>query len=425
MAIKKPAFTMMLTGLLLLSAANLFAQNNDVVYCKWATKQHRAAAYQNIIKYAINKNLALPLTDSTENKWESGVASVELLQYRSPWTDSRIRYAFNSLAKRSVDFQTTFLECIYSVYPDEFSVEIQTIFDHATNDKVFAISAAYLYRAKIIDATIIKEAAIKLYKNYEQDAILKMLIETEETKSSKNWNKKLPEIFSKKFLPGNTIVYSIQRKNRDYIGLAIIRDSAGNFIVDSNKNIIAIPQFARSLSNLPFYLTGGNTPQGIFRMYGTDVSESNFIGPTPNIQLTMPFETSIKHFLKDSTITDSIWTETLYKKLLPKSWQDYSPVYQTYYAGKAGRTEIIAHGTTVDPDYYKSKIYYPYTPTEGCLCTKEIWNETDGKRMISDQQKLINAVKETGSDDGYYIVIEIDDQQKPVNLQELLPYIKN
>jgi hypothetical protein len=196
-------------------------------------------------------------------------------------------------------------------------------------------------------------------------------------------------------------------------------------MLDNNKKIIAIPQFARSLSNLPFYLSNGNTPQGIFRMQGTDVSQSSFIGPTPNIQLAMPFELSVRNFLNVPYIKDSVWNEAQYKKLLPPSWQDYFPIYQTFYAGKTGRTEIIAHGTAMDPKYYKTKIYYPYTPTEGCLCTKEIWSEDDGKRVVSDQQTLINTLKASGSENGYYIVIEIDDQKKPVTIEELLPYLKN
>ena len=89
----------------------------------------------------------------------------------------------------------------------------------------------------------------------------------------------------------------------------------------------------------------------------------------------------------------------------------------------AGRTEIIAHGTTVNPEYYTNQPYYPLTPTQGCLATKETWSTLDGKRIESDQQKLVNAVKVAGGADGYCIVIEIDDQQKPVGIEEILPYL--
>jgi hypothetical protein len=138
----------------------------------------------------------------------------------------------------------------------------------------------------------------------------------------------------------------------------------------------------------------------------------------------MPFETTPQHFLKDSAITDTVWTIQLYEKLLPQALKEYHPLFGTYYASAIGRTEIIAHGTTVDPNYYKGQTYWPHTPTQGCLCTKEIWSDIDGKRIVSDQQKLVDAVKKAGGADGYVIVIEIDDQQKPVTVNEILPYLK-
>ena len=230
-------------------------------------------------------------------------------------------------------------------------------------------------------------------------------------------------LFKKEYLKGNTIVYSIQRKNRNYPGLVLIKDTGGNFVTNNNGVIFTVPQLARSLSSLPFYITNGNTPQGIFRMDGFDKSRSNFIGPSENIQLTMPVETSIKHFLKDSSITDTVWRKEWYGKLLPKSLSAYDPLYESFYAGTIGRTEIIAHGTAVDPEYYKGQLYYPYTPTAGCLCTKEIWDAT-GKRMVSDQKKLADAVKKAGGANGYLIVLELDDAEKAVTAEEILPYLK-
>ncbi len=220
-------------------------------------------------------------------------------------------------------------------------------------------------------------------------------------------------------------MYSIQRKNRNYPGIVMVRDSNGLFIKNDTGNIFFVQQLARSITDMPFYLTNGNTPQGIFRMLGFAVSKSPALGPTQNIQLTMPLETTIQQFLKDSSITDSVWTPELYEQLLPASFKKYHSLFQSYYASAIGRTEIIAHGTTINPAYYKGEPYYPYTPTQGCLCTKEIWSEADGKRLISDQQKLVDAVKKAGGPDGYLIVIEIDDQQKPVDINEILPYLKS
>ncbi len=231
----------------------------------------------------------------------------------------------------------------------------------------------------------------------------------------------LKEILNKNFLPNQIVMYSIQRKNRDYPGMALIRNAAGNFISDSLGNIFNVPQLARGISNLPGYLRNGNTPEGIFRMYGFSVSMSHFIGPTANVQMGMPVEISMKKFFDDSTILDSVWTMDRYQKMIPQKIRSYLPLYFSYYSGLAGRSEIIAHGTTIDPNYYQGKPYYPLTPTQGCLCTKEIWN---GKRLESDQQKLVNALLKAGGGNGYCVVIEIDDKSAPVTINEVLPYLQ-
>ena len=106
----------------------------------------------------------------------------------------------------------------------------------------------------------------------------------------------------------------------------------------------------RSITNLPGYLTNGNTPQGIFKMYGFKVSMGNFIGPTANVQMGMPVELSLQKFFDNDAISDSTWTIDYYKNLIPKNLQDFLPLYESYYAGLAGRSEIIAHGTTIDPE---------------------------------------------------------------------------
>ena len=156
-------------------------------------------------------------------------------------------------------------------------------------------------------------------------------------------------------------------------------------------------------------------------MYGFQVSTNSFIGPTANVQLAMPVEMSLQKFLGDSTISDSIWTINHYRDLIPDKLRDYLPLYYSFYSGLAGRTEIIAHGTTIDPRFYFGKPYYPMTPSEGCLCTKEIW---DGNRIASDQQKLVNALLKAGGADGYCVVIEIDDKRAPVEITDIMNYLK-
>ncbi|MEO6220862.1 MAG: hypothetical protein ABIO81_10570, partial [Ginsengibacter sp.] len=177
---------------------------------------------------------------------------------------------------------------------------------------------------------------------------------------------------------------------------------------------------ARSITNLPGYITNGNTPQGLFLMNGFGVSMSSFIGPSANVQLSMPGETSMKKFLGDSSITDSVWTLDYYNQLIPRQLRNYLPLYYSYYSGLAGRSEIIAHGTTIDPNYYINQPWYPFTPSQGCLGTKEVW---DGKRIESDQQKLVNALLKAGGAKGYCVVLELNDKEAPVSINDVLLYL--
>ena len=410
------------------------AQTNAAYVYKGAIKANREKTYSNIVKNLISKNLSLPLTDSTEENWEDAFYAMEVINFKQLWVIEKIKLAFNDINKRSVGFQRALMELLYTNYSTEFKNDISKLFLVTLNAKVFAMCGEYLLRSDKSKNNIVRISEIgqnKTHKYFLSDTsnfltgyefLWPILPATKGENKEVKFNSGI--LLNKTFLINNIIVYSIQRKNRNYPGIVIVRDKDGKFITDDQGNIFSVPQLARSITNMPCYLTNGNTPQGIFRMYGFDVSKSAALGPTENIQLTMPFETSVQHFLKDSTIKDSVWTPELYERLLPKALKKYHPLFQTYYSSAIGRTEIIAHGTTVNPDYYKGKTYYPYTPTQGCLCTKEIWSDKDGKRIVSDQQKLVDAVKKAGGADGYLIVIEIDGQQKPVTINEVLPYIK-
>jgi hypothetical protein len=406
----------------------IFAQYDVPLYTSYTTATERAKLYERLTKYSINKNLSIPLTDSTEENWEDAFGAIEVLLYKTPYSDRKIQKAFEEVELRSTEFQKALLTLVYTNYPGVFFQQVKNLLNNTDDPKVFAMCAEYLVQQKndpLIVNTIKESLDTKFAEQGVINPVLYMLQVhiSEQHKNGTFLSKNLlEELFSNKFLPAETVMYSIQRKNRDYPGLVIIRQKNGTFISDSCGNIFNVPQLARSITNFPGYLTNGNTPQGIFVMHGFDVSMSSFIGPTANIQLSMPVETSIQNFFNDSTISDTVWNIDFYKKLIPADLKNYLPLYYSYYAGLAGRTEIIAHGTTIDPDFYVNKPYFPLTPSLGCLCTKEIWN---GKRLESDQQKLVNALLKAGGANGYCVVIELDDKQAPVSIKDVFPFLQS
>ncbi len=400
-------------------------------FSKFTTAQNRKKFYNDLINHSITQNLSLPLNDETEENWQDAFSAIELLNYLPPSMQPAVKTAVDNMERRSVYFQQSLVEMLYANQYFKFQHPVSRLMSTTSNAKIFAMCAEYLLRSdtsKKIMADIKKTATKKpiLFTGENNMTIMLELFRRMDNLSKKNSflnNTQLKNLLSKNFLYGNVIVYSIQRKNRDYPGIVIVKDSTGNFVKNNDGEIFYVPQLARSLSNFPAYLSNGNTPQGIFRMYGFGSSKNQFIGPTDNLQLSMPYETSLMHFLKDSSITDTTWSKKWYSRLLPSTLKNYEPFYETLYASEAGRTEIIAHGTAVDPAFYKGQVYYPYTPTAGCLCTKEIW-DAEGKRIFSDEQKLADAVKKAGGANGYLIVLELDDSQKIVLVEEILPYLK-
>lgn len=412
--------------ILVTSTQKIWAQYDVPLYTPYTTESARENLKERLIKNSITKNLLLPLTDSTEENWQDAFDAMEVMEYNTPFTRSKVHAAFDSAAKRSVLFQRALLEVGYTNYPAQFHLQTKELLSETLDPRIFAMCAEYLVQSKN-DSTLKRHILATLFEKFGDSVFINPVLNMLQNRLQKPRMSKeissrevLKGILNKNFLPNQIVMYSFQRKDRDYPGMVLIRNANGDFIKDSLGNIFHIPQLARSITNLPGYLRNGNTPQGIFKMYGFGVSMSSFIGPTANVQMGMPVELSLQKFFNDNTISDSIWTIGQYQKMIPQKIKDYLPLYQSYYAGLIGRTEIIAHGTTIDPKYYLGKSYYPLTPTQGCLCTKEIW---DGKRLESDQQKLINGLLKAGGANGYCVVIEIDDKHAPVTINDLVPYL--
>jgi hypothetical protein len=230
------------------------------------------------------------------------------------------------------------------------------------------------------------------------------------------------ELFLHQQVVKKKVIYSFQRHNRDYGGLAIVQNANGSFMRYSDGRLMVFEQLARSASGLPYFIPDGNTPQGIYSIQGTATTNIKLIGPTPNLQLALPYErkwTTYFH-LPDTVVfntsQDAMWS---YMQLLPPTWKNNTTVTEAFYAGKIGRHAIIAHGTTIDPEYFKDKPYYPLTPTMGCLCAREIWNVSNGRLLESHQYSMVNAFTASAGSRGFLYVIDVDNQQKPVTRAEV------
>jgi hypothetical protein len=313
------------------------------------------------------------------------------------------------------------LEVTYSLYKKEFKPQVLQLMQQTKSAGIFIRCAEYVLRADSVNGKLIVTALINRKfpnNNYVGLRILKSRIATKKHQPLPP----LKDIFDSSFLPGQTVIYSLQRSNRNYAGLVIIRKPDGTFLKDSAGNYFHTSQLARAITNYPFYITNGNTPQGILRFSGFDVSRLLYIGPTQNLQLQLPYEDSPDIFFADSSFIDTTWSSALYATVLPPAWKNYAGIYESFYAGEMGRTAIIMHGTTIDPEFYKSQTYYPQTPSLGCLCSYEEW-DTSGYRISSNQQQIVDALNSVGAADGYAVVIDIDNKKDNVSIDEVKPLL--
>jgi hypothetical protein len=397
------------------------AQTNNLQF-KDGTKEKRAAFYTKVVN-GINKTLALDFTEVYDENWQSAFYNIGLIQYKTPLVSKRMDDAAKALPTQSVDFQKAFINLANSNYSKKYNTQIQLIFSTATDSKLIAMAANYLLQtASLAEKKVIQQTILQKLIQQPQDDILIALNKQIQFAISPVKVPAISSFFANDYLQGEVIVFSFQRKDRNYAGIAMVRNANGNFLKNRDGQYFNVAQLARSNSNMPGFITNGNTPQGIFKMNGFDTSTNYFIGPTPNIQLEMPHEYS-KNYTPEGKLIDSTWLLPMYRNLLPPNFRDYEPMYGSFYAGKIGRTEIIAHGTTIDAEYYKNSSYYSFTPTAGCLCTREKWNSNTGLLEKSDQLELYNAIQKAGGAKGYLIVVEIDNKKTAVSLTDINMYL--
>ncbi len=389
--------------------------------------ERRESFKKNMNEEIINHCFQLPVDSNSESQYEQACWAISQFLVKSPLIESGFKKLLLSYGQLAFETKRAVLEAVYATYPTEFQSQIATLTATEYAPKLFAMQTLYLFRANA-DA-IAKEKyinqLIQIFPGYQQNPILSELYKylTLHQSFTELALPDLNQLFLHQQSQQLVTIYSFQKWNRDYPGLAALQQSNGHFLRDSLGQILLINQLARAGSNLPYFITNGNTPQGIYSITGTEVSKNLFIGPTPNLQLLMPFEadTAYWHMGYDST-KDALAN---YLGLLPKDWANYEPMQESFYAGKSGRSEILAHGTTIDPEYFKGFPFYPISPTLGCLCAKEIWNIFNGRLQESHQLQLANGLMQQKKQKGLLIVINIDNQASPVQASKIREVLEN
>jgi hypothetical protein len=406
-----------------------FSQSKrEDIYSDFVLYQKRASLEKDLHERIIGRSFALPLDSNTEYRYESACNAVSQFLFATPEVAQGFANLFAGYDSLSYYTKSAFLEAVYAVGRRNYVAPVEAILDKETDPRLFSVGAVYLFRcdSSTDHANILK---IRMAEKFPGFDMVPILLELENYLTYHSAYvagniPAIPELFAWRAAGsgGLKTIYSFQRWDRDYPGLALIQNADGSLVRDPQGRVQLFRQLARSGSGLPYFIKNGNTPQGIYSIGGLGVSRTNFIGPTPNIQLIMPNEDRWnRYFHQADSTADSL---TRYRDLLPPEWRDYTPMMEAWTAGSLGRTEIIAHGTTIDPEYFSGWPFYPLTPTMGCLCAKELWNPTSGHLLVSEQFNLVSAFESTPGDKGYLYVINVDDQRKPVSREEVETWIR-
>src|SRR6202000_1749842 len=155
---------------------------------------------------------------------------------------------------------------------------------------LFALCAAYLYRddTTTTEANTLKIRMVERFPGYDTVPVLQELMSY--LGRARQQRPDIRALLRYRAGAGQKTIYSFQRRDRDYPGLAVVQNADGSWGRDGQGRLLVFEQLARSGPGLPYFLTNGNTPQGIYSIQGTDVAHTNFIGPTPNLQLLVPGE---------------------------------------------------------------------------------------------------------------------------------------
>jgi hypothetical protein len=370
----------------------------------------------------IKSVFASPLNRNNEKSWRKVFKEIGLLLYKNEEIYKGLEKAAGYVISGSEKFKLSFMETVITLYPSDFDDTADTLFATTKNPTLFAYLVHYYLNKNIEDKNYFVKLIKKRFHKYETIPQLKFLLYNLQKDSVKT--PPLQELLSHNFMKGETIIYTLQRKDRRYPGITIIKSPDGKFVREKNDSIFYVKQLALSVTNLPGYLSQGNTPEGIFSIVGFYNSPTPSIGPTAAVLTRIPFEVPTKLWYHNSVKTN-YWNIADYKSLLPETWQNYLPMYEAFYAGKTGRRKIVMHGSVDDLSFYKGLPYYPLTPSKGCLTTIELWDEKTGQNIRSDQAKLMNAFFSTKKLTGFLIVVNIDNKKMPVTIDEILPYITN
>lgn len=357
---------------------------------------------------ALQAKLALPPGAERDAALPSILEAVALFNAEVDAARPLLLAALPSLGSRDAETQRALLTAAHTFYAPEAAPLLWPLLPQLTQTKPFAIAAYTLLQADPAAADRLRTQVPAQFPAWAEDARLIALMQR--LQPSDAAPPPLPELLAAPLRPGFAAVYSLQRPGREVMGLALVRAADGRFVRDAGGQLFAQPQLARALTHLPGTLTNGNTPQGVFTIVGAGTATNPWIGPTPYLHSKLPIEAQVAEFEHAAIADTRPWSDTVYDSFLPPGWRGWAPIKEAWLAGRAGRDDILLHGSVVNPDYYRGASYFPGTPSAGCMVSHETWDPATGRLVSSGQLRLAQAYAAASAREdlaGYLVVVEV------------------
>ena len=386
--------------------------------------------------------LALPLEPEADEKIPGALSAAAHFNVERELVRERLLVLIPASHEKSPAYQRGLLSAAHTRYAKDVAPLIPDLLPKIKTPREFAIGAYTLLRASDTpqQRAWLGERVRERFPDWANEPRLQALNRRLTVDPIDDLSRRPPlvDLLAAPIVTGYPVVFSFQRRDRERMGMALVRGADGRFVRNADGSYFNIAQLAMARTHLPGTITNGNTPQGLFVIKGTGTATNRWIGPTPYLESMLPVEAPVALFnqpqLRDVARDPNAeanedarfaaskreWTEAEYTRFLPQSWRDYFPIKEAFLAGHAGRDEILAHGNTVNSAYYRGENFFPSAPSAGCLVAMEYWSKDDGTLVHSDQLALVKAFVSGGSDVGYLVVVEIDDQPRPVLLADVI-----
>lgn len=387
-----------------------FACHGPIYQAPEMTTAEARAAFDKKIR---NETIGALLNTSPDTiYWPGAFWAMYAFEIRNDTTRAMLEKCIREYPSLSDGTKYEFWLALKALYPEDYKAEARKLLAAEENGKVYALGAQLLLdEPEFIMENIPEGEAC-------QTACLKEQLAGEGTELFLPAH--LKAFLQSPLFRGRRHILSLQPRNRNYPGLAVVVDENGEPASDKKGNLLAFPQLARAASNIPFYLTNGNSPCGLYAILGTANSLNAFIGPSPNIQMAMPWEVDplIFYHGKEPGVD---WSLPLYEKHLPQA-ELPAQLLESFKAGRCGRTEIIANGTTINPEYFRHQPFYPLTPSLGCFTARELYDPKSGRLQESAQIEMVEAFLGAKGENGYFLAVNIFDEDRPVGPEDVRPF---